>query len=167
MNLRFWRLCAFVVLSQVGVLQAANGEGDETTASPEANTSAAKSEGEINEGGEAAATDGSYRIELKAPLTNVCNATMSLRYSQRNTLVHVAKTIENPNCGASHGDVTIVIRTLSDDGEEKTLEFPETWTRSDDQPVVIETEYQIGENVDLKTVRSRQLKCYCDDGTLR
>lgn len=46
-------------------------------------------------------------------------------------------------------------------GEIQTREFAETWQRSDDAALVLETDYPIGENVDLSRVRTRRNTCTC------
>jgi hypothetical protein len=46
-------------------------------------------------------------------------------------------------------------------GEVKSLEFNETWQRSDAKSVVLEADYPIGENVELVNARVRGLTCTC------
>jgi len=102
-------------------------------------------------------------IELPAQTTAQCDATIALEYTQRDTVVSVEGSIENGTCAASGGDYTIVVSFRGETGELKTLEFGETWQRSDDQPVEFSTDYKIGENADLVGVRSRRLRCVCAD----
>ncbi|HZL95019.1 MAG TPA: hypothetical protein VFB99_15295 [Vicinamibacterales bacterium] len=102
-------------------------------------------------------------VELPAQTTAQCDATLALEYTQRDTLVRVEGSIENGTCAASSGDYTIAVSFRDETGELKTLEFRETWQRSDDRPVEFSTDYKIGENVDLVGVRSRRLRCECAD----
>lgn len=90
-----------------------------------------------------------------------CAAIMELEYSQRNTIANVRGTIDNEDCAASSGDYKLAVKIRDANGELKTLEFPETWQRLDDQPVEFKGEYPIGENVDLVNVRTKQMHCTC------
>jgi hypothetical protein len=101
------------------------------------------------------------RIELPPPRTARCEATITFEYTQRDTVVAVKGTIENGSCPVDSGDYTIAVSVRDESGELKTLQFPETWQRSDDQPLEVSAEYQIGENVDLVGVRSRRFRCVC------
>lgn len=101
-------------------------------------------------------------LELEtAPQEPACEATITLQYSQRNTIARVDRTIETATCAAAAGDYTLAINVRDANGELKTLEFHETWQRSDGRPVESTSDYPIGENVDLASVRSRRLRCAC------
>lgn len=100
-------------------------------------------------------------IELPTQTTTQCDATIALEYTQRDTVVRVEGSIDNGTCAASSGDYAIVVSFRDGNGELKTLEFGETWQRSDDRPIAFTTDYRIGENVDLVGVRSRRLRCVC------
>jgi hypothetical protein len=100
-------------------------------------------------------------IEIPSQKTTQCQATIAFEYTQRNTVARVEGSIENGICAASSGDYTIAVSFRDQNGELKTLEFGETWQRSDDQPVEFLTDYPIGENVELVSVRSRRLRCVC------
>jgi hypothetical protein len=90
-----------------------------------------------------------------------CQPTMSIMYEQRNDVARVEGTIENPACAACTGDYTIAVRIRDASGESKTIEFPGTWQRADDRPVTFTTDYPIGANVDVVSVRSKSLHCVC------
>jgi hypothetical protein len=90
-----------------------------------------------------------------------CGAEISLVYSQRGALAQVEGVIDNPTCPASSGSFTVAVRTTGENGKAITQEFPETWERTDDQPVTFSAEYAIGDNVDLTRVRTLRSRCKC------
>ncbi len=57
----------------------------------------------------------------------------------------------------------VAVRVKGESGEEKVLEFSETWQRSDDRDVIFAADYPIGEDVELVNVRVRSLTCTCAD----
>jgi hypothetical protein len=91
-----------------------------------------------------------------------CEATAVLEYFQRGGEAEVEATIENPDCAASSGEF-IIETTVRADGQmdSNKLSFPETWSRDDEDPVVITKRYPIGDNVDLMRVKVRKLRCEC------
>jgi hypothetical protein len=90
-----------------------------------------------------------------------CQADIGVQYHQRNTAARVEGTIENKTCAASSGEYSVAIRIKDEAGESKTLEFRESWQRSDDRPISVATDDPIGANVDLVSVRARSLHCVC------
>ena len=80
-----------------------------------------------------------------------CTAWVDLEYYQKNTHVYVK----------SSGSYVIRIRYLPDEGEPDEIEFKETWSRDDDADIVTEKEYYVGENLEVRRVRSSKLKCVC------
>ena len=100
-------------------------------------------------------------IEVKPLKLVECQADVGVQYHQRNTAARVEGTIENKICAASSGEYTIAIRIKDEAGEPKTLEFRESWQRDDDRPISVATDYPIGANVDLVSVRARSLHCVC------
>jgi len=102
-------------------------------------------------------------VSIKVPPlgTKSCQATLSTRSEQRNTVARVEGTIEIADCVACSGDYTIVLRVRDETGETKSLEFVGSWQRADDRPVKFTTDYPIGDNVDLLNVRTRGLRCVC------
>ena len=95
-----------------------------------------------------------------------CEATAVLEYLQRGDEAEVEATIENSDCAASSGEFTIET-TVRADGQMDSdkLSFPETWSRDDEDPVVITKRYPIGDNVDLMRVKVRKLRCVCSKET--
>ena len=71
--------------------------------------------------------------------------------------------LEIADCAAASGAFTVAVRTRDDSGQEKPLEFSETWQRTDGEDVTFTADYPIGENVELLSVRLRGLTCSCAD----
>ncbi len=91
-----------------------------------------------------------------------CEATAVLEYFQRGREAEVEATIENPDCAASSGEFTVEATVRPDGQMDSTkLSFPETWSRGDDEPVVITKRYLIGDDADLMRVKIRKLRCEC------
>jgi len=105
--------------------------------------------------------DVSVKIEIKQKPTSACAATVDFEYHQRDTLAHVAGVIENATCAASGGDYVLAVTVNDAKGEPTTLEFPQDWARTDAEPVKFTYDLPIGKNVDLKSVRTRRLRCTC------
>ncbi len=96
--------------------------------------------------------------------TNACEATAALRYFQRGAEAEVETTIEILDCAASSGEFTIETTVRTDgqmDSDKRS--FPETWSRDNDEPVVITKRYPIGDDVDLSRVNVRKLRCECSE----
>jgi hypothetical protein len=106
-------------------------------------------------------TEVEFSLELPKPETRTCAASIAIEYSQRDTVVNVEGTIENPDCAASDGDYRLTVRVRDENAAVKTLEFVESWQRDDGRPVEFAADYPIGENVDLVGVRARPLRCTC------
>ena len=91
-----------------------------------------------------------------------CEATTLTEYQQRNNVARVTGTVSITACPAgSTGSFTIMARVRDDNGEIRPIEFDETWQRNDTQDHTFNTDYPIGENVELMSVRVRGLKCTC------
>ena len=95
------------------------------------------------------------------PTTQQCAAGAATEYFQRNTNARVTSTISVATCAAADGAFKVALRIRDDAGEVKTLEFEETWQRSDAKDVVVAKDYPIGENVELINARVRGLTCTC------
>ena len=106
-----------------------------------------------------------YKMKLSTtpPAEQTCAAQIYFTYLQKNTVAVVDSTIDNTECDASSGDYTMLVRFRDENNEIQSLEYPETWSRDDDKAVESRKEYFIGDNVDLVTVRSRKLRCVCDN----
>jgi hypothetical protein len=102
-------------------------------------------------------------LEAPEPPTAQCEATTTTEYQQRNTMARVDSTLAIKNCAAVTGTLTFLVRIRDESGEIKPLEFNETWQRSDDEDVKFMAEYPIGDNVNLVSVRVRDLHCTCAD----
>jgi hypothetical protein len=100
-------------------------------------------------------------IKLPALQSDACEAGIRFEFSQRGTLARLQGTIENRTCAASTGEYSVAVRIKDAAGEIKTLEFRESWQRADSQAVTFKSDYPIGENVDLLSVRTRSLRCTC------
>jgi hypothetical protein len=91
-----------------------------------------------------------------------CEATTLTEYQQRNNVARVTGKVSVASCPAgTTGSFTLVARVRDDNGEIKPLEFNETWQRDDTQDHSFNTDYPIGDNVELMNVRVRNLKCMC------
>jgi hypothetical protein len=100
-------------------------------------------------------------IEVPALPSSQCEATSETEYQQRNDVARVISTIAIADCKAASGTFTVSVRIRDESGQEKTLEFDETWQRADDQDVHLTADYPIGANVELRRVRVRGLRCTC------
>jgi hypothetical protein len=105
-----------------------------------------------------------FSIEVPALPNAQCEATTSTSYDQRNTVARVESTIAVEGCAAAGGNFTVAVRVRDDNGTQQTLEFEETWQRTDDQDVRLAADYPIGENVELLSVRVRGMSCTCAEG---
>jgi hypothetical protein len=105
----------------------------------------------------------STEIEIAAPPSTACQATIMVTYDQRDTIAAVTGSVDNAVCAASHGDYVIVVTIRDASGDLKTLDFNETWKRDDASPVPFKADYKIGENVDLVRVRPRSSTCTCEE----
>jgi hypothetical protein len=95
----------------------------------------------------------------------VCEASTLTEYSQRNDVALVSGTVSISGCPAgTTGRFTVVARVRDDAGNTNPLEFSETWQRADAEDHVFKTEYPIGNDVFLSSVRVRNLECTCAAG---
>ena len=92
-----------------------------------------------------------------------CGASTTTEYLQQDTIARVSGKLEIADCAAASGELTVALRVKHENGEEKPLEFSETWQRSDDRDVEFAVEYPIGENVELVSARLSRLTCTCAD----
>jgi hypothetical protein len=91
-----------------------------------------------------------------------CEASTLTEYQQRNNVARVTGTVSISACPAgTTGSFTLVARVRDDAGEIKPLEFNETWQRANAEDHAFNTDYPIGDNVELMSVRVRGLKCTC------
>ncbi len=105
-----------------------------------------------------------FQLEVPAMPSTQCDAVATSQYEQRNTIARLISSFAIADCTAASGTFTVTVRVRDDSGETKEpLEFSETYQRSDDQDVKFTKDYTIGENVELVSVRVRNLRCTCAD----
>jgi hypothetical protein len=102
-----------------------------------------------------------FSIEVPALPSAQCEASTSTSYHQRDTIARLTSTITVAGCAAAGGKFTVAVRVRDEGGTQQTLEFDETWQRTDDQDVSLTADYPIGENVELLSVRVRGMSCTC------
>jgi hypothetical protein len=95
-----------------------------------------------------------------------CEASTYTEYEQRNNVASVSGTVGISACPAgTTGSFTLVANVRDDAGAITPIEFSETWQRADAEDHVFNSDYPIGDNVALVSVRVRGLKCTCKDPT--
>jgi hypothetical protein len=102
-------------------------------------------------------------IALPSLSSRACSATTTTEYLQLNTVARVNGTLKVADCTVASGAFSIALRIRDESGEDRPVEFDETWQRTDDQDVKFGADYPIGENVELLSVRVRRLSCTCAD----
>jgi hypothetical protein len=101
-------------------------------------------------------------VSARAPSAPLCEASTLTEYQQRGNVARVSGTVSLSACSAgTTGSFTLIARVRDDAGEIKPIEFNETWQRADTQDHTFQTDYPIGDNVELMSVRVRGLKCTC------
>ena len=95
-----------------------------------------------------------------------CEASTLTEYEQRNNVARVSGTVGISACPAgTTGRFTLVARVRDEAGAITPIEFSETWQRADAQDHVFNSDYSIGENMSLVSVRVLNLTCTCEDPT--
>jgi hypothetical protein len=95
-----------------------------------------------------------------------CEASTLTDFQQLNDVARVSGTVSISMCPAgTTGSFTLVARVRDDSGATTPIEFSETWQRADAQDHTFNSDYPIGENVDLVSVRVRNLRCTCEGPT--
>jgi hypothetical protein len=114
--------------------------------------------------------DGEDPVEKKYQITfettqhkQYCKAQVWTEYLQKNTVAAVNGGIINEDCGPSSGEFAVSVRFKDENGEVHNLEFVEQWQREDDQEILFDNEYFMGENVDLIRARARKVVCVCTE----
>jgi hypothetical protein len=91
-----------------------------------------------------------------------CETTTLTEYQQRSNVARVSGTVSIAACPAgTTGSFTLVARVRDDNGEIRPIEFSETWQRGAAGDHAFNADYPIGDNVELMSVRVRNLKCTC------
>lgn len=92
-----------------------------------------------------------------------CEASTRTEFQQYNDVARVSGTVSISMCPAgTTGSFTLVANVRDEAGAVSPIEFSETWQRADAQDHTFDSDYPIGENVDLMSVRVRNLKCTCE-----
>jgi hypothetical protein len=103
---------------------------------------------------------------LLGPAGPQCEAGILTEFEQRNNVARVSGTISISMCPAgTTGTFTLVAQVRDDAGETRPIAFMETWQRTDAQDHIFHSDYPIGENVFLQSVRVRSLTCTCESPT--
>jgi hypothetical protein len=93
-----------------------------------------------------------------------CEASVYTEYEQRNDVAHVSGTVGISSCPAgTTGSFTLVVRVRDEAGAATSIEFGETWQHADAQDHVFDSDYPVGDNVFLESVRVHNLTCTCED----
>ena len=104
-------------------------------------------------------------LKLNAPPPSAqCGATTTTAYQQLNTIARVNSMLTITDCAtAASGTFTVLAVVKEDSGQDRPLEFSEKWQRDTDDDVSFAADYPIGENVELVSLRLRDLTCTCGD----
>jgi hypothetical protein len=104
-----------------------------------------------------------FSLEAPQQVSRQCAVTMEIVYTQKDTVASVEGTIDHEDCGASAGEHRLTVNVRDANREVQSLAFVHAWRRDDDEPVTFKAEYPIPSDVDLVSVRPRQLSCTCAD----
>lgn len=110
-------------------------------------------------------------VEHEIPITistpsiqlNTCQANISTRSHQRDTLARVVTTIEQESCTTSTGEYDLLVHIEDENGDYRDLLFSKTWEQKDDSPMEFSQDYPIGENVTLRRVMTQGVRCECTE----
>jgi hypothetical protein len=92
-----------------------------------------------------------------------CEASTYTEYQQLDNRAQVSGTVSISMCPAgTTGSFTLVANVRDAAGAITPVEFRETWQRADTEDHVFNAAYPIGDNVDLVSVRVRNLTCTCE-----
>jgi hypothetical protein len=95
-----------------------------------------------------------------------CEASAYTEYSQRDDRAFVSGAVSVSACPAgTTGSFTVVANVRDEAGAITPIEFSETWQRTDVLDHVFDSEYPIGANLELVSVRVRNLTCTCEGPT--
>ena len=110
-------------------------------------------------------------IEVKTKITlpqqgttGLCDADLSISYTQMNDRVRIVRNVANEDCPSSDGIYTLRIRTLGDDGEARTRTFEASWVLEDQNSDRREDYYSMDGDTRLiwaKVKTSRKTRCVC------
>jgi hypothetical protein len=103
------------------------------------------------------------KMQIPGIQFNACEAFITLKYYQKNTLARVESTVEHDSCTTSTGEFELVVNILDENGVFQNLSFNETWEQKDNSLPNLSRDYPIGENVTLKRVITQRIRCKCTD----
>jgi hypothetical protein len=97
---------------------------------------------------------------LRAPQ---CEASTYTEYEQMGNVARVSGRVAISACPAgTAGKFTVVARVKDDAGGITPIEFSAAWQLDDSQDYVFTSDYPIGDNVFLESLRVRNLTCTCE-----
>lgn len=103
---------------------------------------------------------------LLGPAGPRCEASTLTEFEQRDNVARVSGTVSISMCPAgTTGSLTLVANVRDEAGAVTPIEFSEMWQRADAQDHIFNSDYPIGDNVALVSVRVRGLTCTCADPT--
>lgn len=110
-------------------------------------------------------------IKLKmAQPPRQCSVTTELRYVQRNNIAGVEMGVaanENVSCKNSHGEYTLKVEFDNKEGDRQVMEFEESWSRSTNEALAFDLDYEIGFNTTLRSVKQIRSKCWCEENDVQ
>ena len=113
--------------------------------------------------GATSASDGGPRQIPLGRTGPQCEASTLTEFQQRGDVARVSGTVSISMCPAgTTGSFTLVAQVRDDAGATTPIEFKETWQRADTQDHLFNSDYPIGDNVALVSVRVRNLTCTCE-----
>jgi hypothetical protein len=101
---------------------------------------------------------------LQIVVWSQCEASTLTECEQQNDVALVSGTVSFSICPAgTTGTLTLVAQLSDHAGETRRLEFTESWQRADALDHVFSSDYPIGDDVTLTSMRVRGLTCTCAD----
>ena len=103
------------------------------------------------------------KMQIPGIQFNSCEAFITLKYHQRNTMARVESTVEHESCTTSTGEYELLVNIRDENGVTQNLSFNEIWEQKDDSLIKLSRDYPIGENMTLKRVITQRIRCECTD----
>ncbi|MEC8868292.1 MAG: hypothetical protein VYC86_05690 [Pseudomonadota bacterium] len=97
-------------------------------------------------------------------ISNLCDADLSISYTQMNDRVRIVQEVSNEDCPTSEGIYTLRIRTLGESGEARTRTFEENWVLDKQTTGKTQKFYSMDGDTRLiwaKIKTSRKTRCIC------
>lgn len=102
-------------------------------------------------------------VPAEAP-ANLCEAGVAISYIQLGEMVDIESAVQGANCGESHGEFSLRVRTRGIDGAVVDRQFTEVWHNPSTDTLAIADLYEIGVDEDLIRVSvhtSPDTACLC------